>query len=150
MLLGYAASALCKFYCNSYFPLASVVLPLCDFSPVCFASLVKKRNHPAPTLFRFGRLIFLAFKARCKPDVFKGDSVPFCVGLSNSIIDVAMQAGANAFVIVSLICVPCGHDPTVHFCQLGVGDNPCWMFGRCAKREWESGMDLTVASHLEL
>ena len=49
------------------------------------------------------------------------------------LIDVAMQAGPDAFVIAFLICVPCKHDPAVHFCQLRVGDNQCQMFGRRAK-----------------
>ena len=124
MLLDYAASALCKFYCNGCFPFALVVFPLWDFSPVHFAGLIKKRNHPACTLFRFDRLLFLAGKARFKSNVLKGDFVPFCVGSSGSLIDVAMQVGPNVFVIAFLIRVPCRHDPAVHFCQLEVKDNP--------------------------
>ena len=37
----------------------------------------------------------------------------------------------------------------MHFCQLGVGDNPCWMFGQRAKCNKEPRVDSTVASHLE-
>ena len=145
----YVASALCKFYCNGRFSLASVVFSPRDFFLVCFASLVEKRNHPACTLFRFGCLHFLACKARCEPNVFESGSVPFCVGPSGSLIDVATQAGPNAFIIASSILVPCGHDPAVHFCQLRVGDNPGWMFRRHAKCEQKLRVNLTIASHLE-
>ena len=89
MLPDYAASVLCKFYCNSRFPLAPVVFPLCDSSPVCFASLVKERNHSAWALFRFDHLFFLAHKAGCKPDILEGGSMPFCIGPGGSLIDVA-------------------------------------------------------------
>ena len=133
MLPGFAAFTVHKFYCNGCIPFAPVVLPLCNFSPVCFASLVKKSNHPASALFRFGCSIFLARKARCKPDVLKGGSVPFCVGLGSSLIDVAMQAGPNTFVTASSIHMPCRHDLAVHFCQLKVDDDPCQLFGRRAK-----------------
>ena len=89
MLPDYATSALCEFYCNCCFPLAPVVLPLCDFSPVCFASLIKECNHLACALFRFGRSLFLARKAGRKSDVLKGGFVSFYVGPSGSFIDVA-------------------------------------------------------------
>ena len=89
MLPDYATSALCEFYLNSCFLLAPVVLPLCDFSPVHFAGLVKECNHTACAPFRFGHSFFLACKAECKPDVLKNDSMLFCVGLSGSFIDVA-------------------------------------------------------------
>ena len=114
MLPDYAASTLCKFYCNGCFPLAPVVLPLYDFSPVRFAGLVKKRYHCARALFEFGRLLFLACKAGCKSNVLKGGFVLFCVSPGGSLVDVATQAGPKAFGIVFLICVPCGHDPAVH------------------------------------
>ena len=39
MLPDYTTSALCKFYCNGSFLFALVVLPLCNFFPVHFASL---------------------------------------------------------------------------------------------------------------
>ena len=135
MLPDYAASALCKFYCNGCFPLAPVILPLCDFSPVHFAGFVEKCHHCARALFGFGRLLLLACKAGCKPNVFEGGSLLFCVSPDGSLVDIAMQAGSNAFVIAFSIYVPRGHDPAVHLCQLGVGNNPCWMFGRCAKRK---------------
>ena len=134
---------------NGHFLLASIVVPLRDFSLVRFSYLVKKCNPLACALFKFCCLIFLAHKARCKPDVLEGGSVLFCMDPGGSLIDVATQAGPNIFVIVSLICVPCKHDPAVHFCQLEVGNDLCWMFGRRAKRKWEPGVDLTIASHLE-
>ena len=150
MLPDYAMSALCKFYCNGCFPLAPVVLPLCDFSPVCFATLVEEHNHPACALFEFGHLLFSACKAKCDPDVLDGGSMPFCVGPGGTLIDVAMLAGPEAFIIAFLICVPCRHDPAVHFCQLRVGYNPCQMFRWRAKCKQELGVNLTVASHQEL
>ena len=73
----------------------------------------------------------------------------FCVGLGSGLIDVATQAGCDAFVIAFSICVPYKHDPAVHFCQLGVGDNPCRMFGWHAKCKREPRVNLTVASHLK-
>ena len=149
MLPDYAAFALCEFYCDGCFPLASVVLSLRDFPPVHFAGLVEKCNHFVCAFFRFGCSLFLACKARCEPDVLEGDSVSFCISPGGSLIDVAMQAGPNAFVIAFLIRVPCGHDLAMHFCQLGVEDNPCWMFGRRTKLKWEPGIDLIVASHLK-
>ena len=54
ILPDYAMSALCEFYCNSYFPLAYVVLPLRNFFPVHFAGLVKKPNHSISTLLSLG------------------------------------------------------------------------------------------------
>ena len=149
MLPDYAASVLCKFYCNGCFPLAPVVFPLCDFFLVHFAGLVKKRNHPARALFKFGHSLFLACKAGCKPDVLEGGFVPFCVGSGGSLINIAMQTGSNAFVIASSIGVPCRHDSAVHLCQLGIGDYLCWRIRRRAKHKWEPGVDLTVASPLE-
>ena len=133
MLPDYAAFALCEFYCNGCFLLASSVLSLCDFFPVCFAVLVEKRNHPVCAFFRFGRLLFLACKVRCKPNILESGSVPFCVSPGDSLINVATQAGPNTFVIASLIREPCKHDLAVHFCQLRAGNNPCQMFGRRAK-----------------
>ena len=135
MLPEYATSALCKFYCNGCFPLAPVVLLLQDFSLVYCAGLIEKCYHCVRALFGFGRLLFLACKAGCEPNVLNGGSMPFCIGLGGSLVDVAMQAGSDAFVIVSSIHVPRQHDPAVHFCQLGIRDNPCQMFGRCAKRK---------------
>ena len=85
----YAASMLCKFYHNSRFSLAPLILPLYDFSPICFAGFVKERIHPARVLFTFGRMLFLAYKAGCKLDVLEGGFVPFSVGLGGSLIDVA-------------------------------------------------------------
>ena len=116
MLPDYAASALCKFYSNGCFLLAPVVFPLCDFSPVRFAGLVKKRYHCACALFGFGRLLLLACKAGCKSNVFKGGFVLFCISPGGSLVDVAMQAGPDAFVIISLILVPCRHDLAMHLC----------------------------------
>ena len=133
MLLDYAASAFCKFYCNGCFPFVLVVLPLCDFFSVHFAGLVKKSNHSIGTLLRLGQLVFLACEAGCMPDVFGGVSVSFCVNPCGSSCNVATQVGPNTFVIVFLIYMPCGQDLTNHFCQLKVGEDPCWMFGRRAK-----------------
>ena len=116
MLPNYAISALCKFYHNGRFPIAPVVLSLCDFSPVHFASLVKKRHHCARALFGFGHLLFLACKARCKPNILEGGFVAFCISPGGSLVNVATQAGPNAFVIVSSIRVPRGHDPAVPLC----------------------------------
>ena len=118
MLPDYAASVLCEFYCNGRFPLAPVVLPLCDFSPVCFAGLVKKCNHPARALFRFGRSFFLACKAGCEPDVLGGGSVLFYVNPDSSFIEIATQAGPDAFIIAFSICVPCKHDFAVRLFSL--------------------------------
>ena len=73
----------------------------------------------------------------------------FCVGPGGSLVDIATQAGRDAFVIAFLIRVPCRHNPAVHFCQLQVRNNPCWMFRRHAKCKWKPRVDLTVASHLE-
>ena len=117
------ASALYKFYCNGCFPFAPAVLPLCDFSPIHFASLVKKCNDLARALFRFGCSIFLVCKAGCKPDVLEGGSVPFCVGPGSSLINFATQA-LTLHKVASSICIPCKHDSAVHFCQLGVEDDP--------------------------
>ena len=89
MLPDYAASVLCKFYGNGRLPLAPVILQRCDFVPVRFASFGKKRYYCARALFGFGRSLFLARKAGCKPDVLEGDSVPFCVSAGYSLIDVA-------------------------------------------------------------
>ena len=89
MLPDYATFAFCKFYCNGRFLLALVVLPLHDFSPVCFASLVKKHNHCVCAFSEFGRLLFLACKAGCKPDVLKGGFMLFGVSPGGSLIDVA-------------------------------------------------------------
>ena len=135
MSLDYEASAFCKFYCNGCFPFAPVVLSLYDFFLVHFAGLFKKCYYCARAFFGFGHLLFLACKARCKPNVLNGGFEPFCVGLGNSLVDIATQAGLNTFLIVSSICVPRGHDPAVHLCQLGVGDNLCQMFGRRAKHK---------------
>ena len=145
----YAASVLCEFNCNGRFSLASVILPLCDFPPVRFAGLVKIHNHPVCALIRLGCSIFLACKAGCKPNVLENGSVPFCVGSGDSLIDVTMQAGPDAFIIASSICVLCRPDPAVHFCQLRVGDNLCQMFGRRVKCKWEPRVNLIIVSHLE-
>ena len=133
MLPDYAPSALCKFYCNGCYPFAPAVFSLCNFSPVCCASLIEKCTHPACALLKVGRLLFLAHKAGCKPDVLESGFVLLCVGPSSSLINVAMQAGSDTFVIASLIRVPCKNDPAVHFCQLKVGDDLCQMFGWRAK-----------------
>ena len=89
MLPDYAASALCKFYCNCRFLLAPVVFPLCDFFPVRFAGLIEKCYHYARTLFEFGRLLFLACKARCEANVLEGGSVSFCVSPGGNFVNIA-------------------------------------------------------------
>ena len=89
MLPDYAMSGFCKFHCNGRFTPAPVVLSLCDFFPVHFTGLIEEQNHPACALFRFGRLLFLARKTECKPDILKSGSVAFGVGPGGSFIDVA-------------------------------------------------------------
>ena len=84
MLPDYATSAFHKFYCNGRFPLAFVILSLHDFPPVRFADLVKKRNHFIGTVLNFAQSVVLACEARCKPDIFGGSFMSFCINLCGS------------------------------------------------------------------
>ena len=148
MVPGNAAPLLCELYCDGCFPLALFLLPFCDFFPVHFPNLVKKCNHSIDILLSFGQLVFLACEAGCKPDVFEGGSVPFFVDPCGSSSDVAMHTRADPFVITSAVHVACRHDPTIHFCQLGIGADPRQMFRWGAKQKpW---VDLSVAGDLKL
>ena len=130
MVPGNAKLLLCKLHCNGCYSLKSVFFSFCYFSPVCFPSFVKKCNHSIGTLFSFDQLVYLACEARFKSDVFESNSVSFCIDPCDGSGNVATHTCADPFVANPAICAICGHGPTVLFCQFGIGDGLCHMFGR--------------------